>query len=547
MVLLLLLTKYIVVSGQGQIAMPTAERLQVFTDRELYIAGEEVFFTAYSISNDLPQDISLILYAEIISPEGKRTSGGKFLIENKMAHGSLLIPRDNITGNYYLRVYTKYMRNIGPWSYAYCGIRIVNPYREDIITGNDTVLLPKQTGGEGESLTITTDKNEYYPRELIQVTIFGSGNQPGKTNRLSLAVAPEMASEENTLQLPDQDRRLQQMDFYPETRGISITGKLIDSTGDNAISGARVNLSIIGQGRDFMAIQTDDSGRYFFSLPAYRGYRDLFLCAAKTSEVRPRILVDNDFCTSPIQLPSPVFILTPEERALAFQMAKNIRIQEVFNTEKPDETQTTEPDRAFYGKPSYVLYLDEYVLLPVLEEYFNELASMVKVRKRNGEKYFKVLGGRPEMGIYDPLVLIDWVAVDDPSKILAASPGNIDRIEMINEPYIKGDITFGGIISIISKNADFAGIDLPESGIFINYLFLNKLSGVPFKPSPSANIPDTRNTVFWEPSLILDEDNKASISITAPDTPGRYTIVLKGIDPHGNYIYQRKVVEVVEN
>ena len=75
------------------------------------------------------------------------------------------------------------------------------------------------------------------------------------------------------------------------------------------------------------------------------------------------------------------------------------------------------------------------------------------------------------MAIYDPLVMIDWVAVSDNESILGTPTQSISRIELVNAPYIKGDMIYGGIISIISKKGDFAGIDLPRNGIFINYKF----------------------------------------------------------------------------
>ncbi len=78
--------------------------------------------------------------------------------------------------------------------------------------------------------------------------------------------------------------------------------------------GTRVNLSVIGRGRDFMAVQTDTSGRFFFSLPDYTGFRDLFLCAKNTDTSDPKILIDNDYCTIPVHIPSKIFTLTPQER-----------------------------------------------------------------------------------------------------------------------------------------------------------------------------------------------------------------------------------------
>jgi hypothetical protein len=110
------------------------------------------------------------------------------------------------------------------------------------------------------------------------------------------------------------------------------------------------------------------------------------------------------------------------------------------------------------------------------------------------------------------------------------SPRLIERIELVNSPYIKGNITYGGIISFFSKNGDFAGIDLPTSGTFINYQFLEDCPGTIPDVTMAKNIPDTRNTVYWDPDLLLDGDGKAEASFIAPETPGLYVIVLKGMN-----------------
>ncbi len=69
--------------------------------------------------------------------------------------------------------------------------------------------------------------------------------------------------------------------------------------------------------------------------------------------------------------------------------------------------------KSFYGEPTELLVIETYIDLPTLEDYFSELAGAVKVRKSQGKKHFRFASTRPEMTIYDPLVLIDWVAVND--------------------------------------------------------------------------------------------------------------------------------------
>ena len=202
--------------------------------------------------------------------------------------------------------------------------------------------------------------------------------------------------------------------------------------------------------------------------------------------------------------------------------------------------------QAFYGKPNEILYLDNYIQLPTLEEYLNELPTLVKVRKHQGEKYFKVLGPQTELSGYDPLILVDMVAIADPSKVLAIPPVNISRIEVVNKLYVKGDQTYGGIINIISKHSDFAGIDLPSSGVFINYGFLADNSHYPEIYSPGKHSPDTRNTLYWEPKFVLNKSNSAKVTFTTSDAPGKYLIILNGINLKGEKFKQTSTIEVIK-
>src|SRR5678810_1214770 len=110
--LLYLLFHVIVVPVIGQQANPIqpVEKVGLLTDRTLYIAGEQVQFSA-TISTSFQSDWNKVLYVELITPNGKRIEGDKFLIVKNATQGCLAIPEDAVTGYYYLRAYTKYMRN----------------------------------------------------------------------------------------------------------------------------------------------------------------------------------------------------------------------------------------------------------------------------------------------------------------------------------------------------------------------------------------------------------------------------------------------------
>ena len=543
----------LILNGQQSKPVQTGERVVLFSDRTLYIAGEKILFSAFIKSKveTNQAESSRILYCELLTPDGNKIASDKFLITNYSSSGSLDIPNDITTGIYYLRAYTRHMRNWGPSCYHYSLVKIVNAYRSDVQALETDTNLHEGTVLTGvaqkseNSLRISSDKSQYYTRDTVNIQIDCNDSVQSSWKRLSISVVPEYSVSMDIVKHPENRQLEEKPYYYAETRGLSITGKIRDNKTGNLLPYTRVNLSIMGRGRDFMAMQTDSAGRFFFSLPDYTGYRDLFLSAESTGTSDPKILIDNDFCTILFPIPSNIFILTQQEREAAYNMAVNVQLDSYFYVDSiPDARNSQHEDHAFYGKPDEILYIDNFVQLPTLEDYFNELPFFVKVRKREGEKYLKVLGTQTGLTTFDPLILVDLVAIENPSMVLAIPPANISHIEVVNMIYVKGDQTYGGIINIISKLGDFGGIDLPSSGIFINYRFLSDSSHYKGIYLPSPHFPDTRNTLYWEPKLGLNKSNSANVTFTTPDTPGRYLIILNGINLKGESFRQISTFEV---
>jgi len=532
------------------------EKVVLITDRSIYITGEQVqFFATVSNGKDVSKPIlSQILYCELISPDGNKIASRKFLINNSTAAGCVDLPDNMLTGTYYLRAYTKLMRNYGPEFYGYNQIRIVNPGREEILAiennkNSSLQVIPEPAGDFKDMLSVSADKTFYAPRDVISISLASSlppeNDEVTMVKNICLSVIPENTGSRlvnlQSLKKPENDKT----DYVPETRGLSVSGKLTVASSEIPIADKKVNLSIIGEGRDFMAARTDSLGRFFFAMPDYSGSRDLFLCAEKIDSLKVKIWVDNDFCSLPIHLPSPAFKLSETERKSVVNMALNEQINSNFyNDSLQQEAKSIKnAQNPFYGKPTAIIYIDKYIQLPTLEEYFNELPSEVRVRKHKGEPRFAVLGSRG-VSFNDPLVMVDWVAVDEPTKLLAISPQNISRIEVVKDEYVKGGQTYGGIISILSKKGDFAGVDLPSAGIFINYQFLGENDCKSTIYDNVLSHPDSRNTILWKPGITIKPGNTQKYSFTAPDTPGKYNIVLEGMTSKGTLINVTSTFEV---
>ena len=539
-VLLTLVTFCQGLQSQDLFINAAGERIQVCTDRTMYVAGEKVYFSAvvYNVMDTSAAQFSRTFYCELITPHGTRIAGRKYMLQNSSGQGCITIPEETISGIYFLKFYTRFMRNLNTDKYKYIMLKIINPLKTEVLSENNSVDTSNLAGNrvdmpsENMSLSIIPGKVIYSPREEIRLNI-GGNTSKGVSSRFCLSVIPELTNTDSYNSPENKQSVTNNVLYYPETRGVSLMGQLIEKESRKPVPHAKVNLSVIGD-KDILVVRTDSSGRYFFALPDYDGKKDIFLCSDDLPDVKTELLIDNDFCSKPVVLSAPLFKLNEEEMKVAYNLAVNIRVATMF---RDDSTTVVPPpgeenNISFYGEPTDILVMAKYIDLPTLGEYFTELPGIVKLRKVHGKRQFTFFDIQSENAVYEPLILVDWVAVNNIEKVLAMSPLEIDRIELVNSLYVKGNITYGGIISFVSRKNDFAGIDLPTSGTFVNYRFLEKCTDN-FPSTPLAgSIPDSRNTVYWNPAVPIN-DGTFSISCLAPDTPGKYDILLREINKTG--------------
>lgn len=531
--------------GQDQ---PFTGRAALFTDREMYIAGERIMFSAYAYDSTHNEPLTdKVLYLELITPDGFTVKAGKYPIDSGRSQGCLEIPEETLSGYYYMKCYSRYMRNIGPGIYTYQRIIIIHPEKKEVLSGKrDTAahVMEAPISGADASYGIAPVKTAYRTNDTVRFTVSGQ-RQAGAAPLLCLSVVLEGAANDQSLTVRATKRNdFEHEGFIMETRGVSLSGRLEDTLTNEPIPGTLINLSIIGR-KEMIPVLTDTAGRFFFSLPPLTGNYDLFLGTGTLPGTAPQILIDNDFCPLSVSLPAPDFRPDESRKTAALEMAINFRLNQLSETsDVTGQAERSGPSGSFYGTPTQVLRIDKYIELPSLEEYFNELPVEAKVRQSQGRKRFRFASAQPEMLIFDPLVMIDWVALDDVEKVLSAPPRNIDRIELVNAPYVKGNVMFGGVISFISKNNDFAGIDLPASGTFISYRFFEECS-LPSKPEArEASWPAAQNTLLWIPDLGQIPEQGLEYSFQAPDVPGAYVILLQGLGSDGEPLRIARLIEI---
>jgi hypothetical protein len=525
------------------------EELVVLSDRGHYISGETIRYRAFYRPPDaeLAGEWSRVLYVELIQPNGTTLVQGKVRIDTLGAAGSLVIPEGLSSGTYYLKAYTRWMRNCGPEGYAYTSLRIYDPFSEEVLPVDSTGWESKaawQMMNRGEEdatdvLQCSLAKERYGIREEVSLNL--KWNMDRAPADLTVSVSRMgLHGNQSYYRKGCETASGHKAEILPEMQGLSLTGQVVSSDGSPAPY-ATVYVSVLGEEKDFFCNYSDSVGRFYFSLPDYKGKRELFVSAYHSDYPGLELLIDRDFSQDRLNLPSYPVQLNDSLTAIITEMSVNAQVAEqYYPSREPVQEPRASEELLFYGHPVFTIKFDDFIKLPNLAEYFLEVVPQVAVKRSRGVRRLVVLGEHPDLAVYSPLLMIDGVAIFDVEAVLAVSPRLIDRLEIINAPYIRGNVTFGGIISLISKNNDLGYIDLPSSGLLVDYQMLDLPRDDPeMQGIGDPRMPDVRNTLYWNPELILSPGTDQHISFRTSDLKGEYEILIRGTGSDGRYFEKR--------
>jgi hypothetical protein len=245
------------------------------------------------------------------------------------------------------------------------------------------------------------------------------------------------------------------------------------------------------------------------------------------------ILIDNDYCNRNIQLPYFPFSLDSIEEKIALEMIVNMQLAESY-TEQRIIPALDAPQLPFYGNPNHVYYTERYVQLPNLEEFFFELVKEVRTIRINKQKKLKLVN-YGEYQDLEPLILLDNIPVLSVDELLKIPLDRIEKIEIVDEPYIVTGSKFCGVICVSTRRKDFAGIDLNKNSRFFSYNLLSegKFSTSDFSLSDTTKRTVRRNLLYWEPDLELNNDKTRSLSFYTSDSKGDYIVYIRNISSSG--------------
>ena len=156
-----------------------------------------------------------------------------------------------------------------------------------------------------------------------------------------------------------------------------------------------------------------------------------------------------------------------------------------------------------------------------------------------------------ENRIFDqpPLLFIDGVVVKDPAIIANLDPEIVEKIDVVKSRYFVGEYMFYGLVNVITRAGDFGNITLPDYAVRLPYRVtepVNSFSSPDYtsQEKRQSHIPDFRNTLYWNPSVITDKEGKADVEFWTSDFRSDFEIRVQGITREGKPVSVRKIIKV---
>jgi len=341
--------------------------------------------------------------------------------------------------------------------------------------------------------------------------------------------------------------------YRKETEYHFIYGRLINKNTQVPDGDQYLFLSIPGKNATFQYAKTDENGNFVFTIPLDNKVKDLIIQPEETNR-NNNIKIETSFSE---KYPDFIPVIDTSAGELLKGVSKlgiNYQVMKIYKSDERAEKSApvvfTGGSQRFYGKPDIELVMDDYIKLPVMQEVFFELIPGVFLKKKKSE-YEITISDPVENKVYDkpPLLLIDGVVVKDPAVIANLDPELVGKIDAVKSRYFIGEYMFYGLVNIITRAGDFSNITLPDYAIRLPYRItepVNAFSSPDYSLQEKrlSRIPDFRNTLFWNSSVVPDKEGKAKADFWTSDIKSDYEISIQGVNFSGEFVSCRKTVKI---
>lgn len=540
----------VLLSAAGFAQERVVERTYVSTDRDVYVAGERIWYSAFCLdaTRGTFSPVSNVAYVELHNGEAMVASGKVALVDGRGA-GQLLLPAALPTGNYRLIAYTA--QNKAERSYDYTGlasktISVFNAFSGERV--KDGVEVVSEGAYEGLRSRIRSGMTK---QEALEVSwkdgnlILTNHGEQAATLSLSVTHDDGILSNSNPTiaDFMAQARKVGPRQFdnsiVPEYEGEIIRGHI---TGFSEamipeLVGKFAFISTPSRASDVYASVIDDKGKVAFYTGNIYGNKE-YICEIEgiNPSLNCFIELESPFVNAPVAPVEKLHLSSAiEEALLSRSVAMQIERQFTGDT-LLDPLAVRQP--GLFGEDEIVYVLDDYTRFTTMEEVLIEFVQELKARRRSdGSREIQVRlndGTIWTFSTLPSLMMIDGVPVFDQEKILQYDPLLVQEIRIYPRTYYIGKRSFDGIANFVTYKHNLPGFQFGNNVRVVDY------QGVSWPTAYTGaslvgkdDYPDYRQTIYWHPLLTLAPSQTLVIPCKMPDYTGRFKVSAEGLAADG--------------
>ena len=553
--LLLLLLPLLPLRGAERIR----ERVYVSTDREVYVAGDAVWLSAWCVDAATGQlsAFSKTAYVEIHSRTGT-VQTAKIALDGGRGAGRLVLPTTLPTGNYRLLAYTRLgasEEGFDPLTGART-LSVFNTFSTDRSQDGVTIVPQVPRGASlPQNGSLSLSASDAAPGASASISFTNTGAEPVS---FSLSVRHD-----DGIPAPDGKRI---GDFVREVRALPAAtgfdegvlpeyeGEIVrirvsgtDQAGLREVAHKYAFISTPGNGEDLYTESLSEDGSATLFTSNIYGDLDMFL---EIEDLDKDNICHLEVVSPFLDFPAgdiPALAMCPEWSGALELRSLGMQLEKIFDADTLYSALPARRHSIFDERDRIRYVLDDYTRFPLMEEVFIEFIPEIRGRRVNGRRELQVWA-EDQLGSYyfpseAPLVLMDGIPVLDHEKIFAYDPLLVKYIDIYLDAYFLGTRGFSGVVNFVTYKGTLPSLQFEDNVRVISF----QGCSVPLAytcTDVDSEYPDYRQTLYWHPLLTLAPGESLSVECKTPAYSGRFEVVAEGLTAGGEAVSAHTTLEV---